>query len=63
MMAALAELYRAVRPGGLGLIWDVDWSTVSWHSSDGAHEQTADQRPDPVDVLPSSLDICPAQDW
>lgn len=32
--AALAELHRALRPGGRLLVWDVDWSTVSWHSSD-----------------------------
>jgi ubiquinone/menaquinone biosynthesis C-methylase UbiE len=31
---ALAELHRAVRPGGRVLIWDVDWATVSWHSAD-----------------------------
>jgi arsenite methyltransferase len=30
--AALAELHRAVRPGGRVLIWDVDWATLSWHS-------------------------------
>ncbi len=30
--AALAELRRAVRPGGRVVLWDVDWSTVSWHS-------------------------------
>jgi arsenite methyltransferase len=29
---ALAELRRALRPGGLAVIWDVDWATVSWHS-------------------------------
>ena len=23
-----------LRPGGRVLIWDVDWSTVSWHSDD-----------------------------
>jgi ubiquinone/menaquinone biosynthesis C-methylase UbiE len=32
--AALAELRRALRPGGRAVIWDVDWSTVSWHSTD-----------------------------
>jgi arsenite methyltransferase len=32
--AALAELHRAVRPGGRVVIWDVDWATVSWYSHD-----------------------------
>jgi SAM-dependent methyltransferase len=31
---ALAEMYRALKPGGRIVVWDVDWSTVSWHSSD-----------------------------
>ena len=34
--AALAELLRALRPGGRAVLWDVDWATVSWHSADSA---------------------------
>jgi arsenite methyltransferase len=34
--AALAELHRVVRPGGRLVVWDVDWATVSLHSSDPA---------------------------
>lgn len=33
---ALAELKRALRPGGRLVIWDVDWATLSFHSGDAA---------------------------
>jgi ubiquinone/menaquinone biosynthesis C-methylase UbiE len=32
--AALGEIRRALRPGGRVVIWDVDWATLSMHSSD-----------------------------
>ncbi len=31
---ALAEIRRALRPGGRAVVWDIDWSTVTWHSED-----------------------------
>ena len=34
--AALAEMHRALRVGGRAVVWDIDWATVSWHSSDPA---------------------------
>jgi SAM-dependent methyltransferase len=37
--AALAELHRALRPGGRVVVWDIDWATVSWHSADAARMQ------------------------
>jgi arsenite methyltransferase len=35
----LAELHRALRPGGRVLVWDIDWETLSIHSE--APELTA----------------------
>jgi arsenite methyltransferase len=32
--AALAQMRRALRPGGRVVVWDVDWGTLSWHSED-----------------------------
>jgi arsenite methyltransferase len=32
--AALAELHRALRPGGRLVVWDVDWATVSMFADD-----------------------------
>jgi arsenite methyltransferase len=33
---ALAEIHRALRPGGRVLVWDVDWATVSLHALDAS---------------------------
>jgi arsenite methyltransferase len=33
---ALAEIHRVLRPDGRVVIWDVDWSTVSWQTADDA---------------------------
>lgn len=32
--AALAEMYRLLKPGGRVVLWDVDWATVSLHTTD-----------------------------
>jgi arsenite methyltransferase len=32
--AVLAEIYRALHPGGRIVVWDIDWATVSLHSKD-----------------------------
>ena len=33
---ALTEIKRTLCPGGRVVIWDIDWGTVVWHSSDPA---------------------------
>jgi arsenite methyltransferase len=33
---ALSEMRRVLKPGGRVVVWDVDWSTLSWHSKDPA---------------------------
>lgn len=37
--ACLREFRRVLRPGGRLVAWDVDWSTVSWHSTDSDRMQ------------------------
>ena len=37
--AALAELHRALRPGGRVLVWDIDWDTLSIRSEDPARTE------------------------
>jgi SAM-dependent methyltransferase len=34
--AALSEINRTLCPGGRVVIWDIDWGTVAWNSSDNA---------------------------
>ncbi|MGI9648854.1 MAG: methyltransferase domain-containing protein [Acidimicrobiia bacterium] len=31
---ALDEVHRVLRPGGRMVLWDIDWSTLSWYSDD-----------------------------
>jgi arsenite methyltransferase len=33
---ALSEIMRTLRPGGRVVVWDIDWGTVAWHSTDPA---------------------------
>ena len=37
--AALAEMRGALRPGGRVVAWDVDWATVSLHTTDPARSE------------------------
>jgi ubiquinone/menaquinone biosynthesis C-methylase UbiE len=36
---ALTAMCNALRSGGRVVVWDTDWATVSWHSSDPARTQ------------------------
>ena len=37
--AALSEMYRALRAGGRLVVWDVDWATVSLHTTNLARTE------------------------
>ena len=37
--AALAEMHRTLRAGGRLVVWDVDWATVSLHTTDPARTE------------------------
>jgi ubiquinone/menaquinone biosynthesis C-methylase UbiE len=37
--AAFEELYRALRPGGRAVVFDSDWSTLTYHAADEARSE------------------------
>lgn len=40
--SALREIFRAIKPGGRTLIWDIDWDTLSIQSADRERWQRID---------------------